>query len=91
MRSGADVSASWCDSGVMRATVDLRDDLLTRPRALARDREMSLWATTELIEAALTRSEGAAEVEISPVTGLPVIHIGRVMTSEDVASLWADE
>jgi hypothetical protein len=71
----------------MRTTIDLPDDLHRLARAIARDTSRSLSATVadlmrrglgEMREPALARSER---------TGLPVVRLGKVVTSEDVRSL----
>ncbi len=72
---------------VMRTTVDLPDELHRQARAIARDTHRTLSATiADLIRRGLNsgRADGLAT---SSVTGLPVISVGRVITSEDVRSL----
>jgi len=72
---------------LMRTTIDLPDDLHRLARAIARDTSRSLSATVadlmrrglgEVREPELTRSER---------TGLPVLRLGKVVTSEDVRAL----
>jgi hypothetical protein len=36
-------------------------------------------------------SEGSSELAISSRTGLPVVHVGRVITTEDVRQLEDDD
>jgi hypothetical protein len=81
----------------MRTTIDLPEDLYEVARSLARDTSQSLSATVaELMRRGLYQvgSEGGpppGTITRSPLTGLPVIHIGRVITTEDVRSLEDDE
>lgn len=71
----------------MRTTVDLPDDLHKLAQSIARDTHRSFSATiVDLIRRGLDagRSEGPST---SSVTGLPVLTLGRVITSEDVRAL----
>jgi predicted transcriptional regulator len=71
----------------MRTTIDLPDDLHKQALALARDTSRSLSETVaELMRRGL-RNELTEPASISPRTGLPVVHIGRVLTTEEVRSL----
>lgn len=71
----------------MRTTIDLPDDLLAAARSLARDRGTSLsQAVAELVRRGLGQSTPAT-IERSAATGLPVIRLGRTLTSADVRSL----
>lgn len=75
----------------MRTTIDLPDDLHRQARAIATDSGRSLSQTvSDLLRRAL-EGGGAGPVETSQVTGLPVVRLGRVVTSEDVRSLEDDE
>ena len=71
----------------MRTTVDLPDDLHRQAQAIARDTRRTVSETiADLMRRGL--GQGAvASVRDSQVTGLPVIHLGTVVTSEDVRSL----
>jgi hypothetical protein len=71
----------------MRTTVDLPDDLHRQAQAIARDTRRTLGETiADLMRRGL--GQGAvAHVQESQLTGLPVIHLGTVVTSEDVRSL----
>ena len=71
----------------MRTTVDLPDDLHKQAQAIARDAHRTLSATVvDLIRRGLDtgRIDG---LRASAVTGLPVVTVGRVISSEDVRSL----
>ena len=78
----------------MRTTIEIPDVIHARAKALAHDRGVSLSATLGEIVIeyfAPSRGQSPLEAETSPVTGLPVRHVGRVLTSEDVTSLWDNE
>lgn len=71
----------------MRTTVDLPDDLHKQAQAIARDSHRTFSATiADLIRRGLDtgRADG---LRTSTVTGLPVVSVGRVITTEDVRSL----
>ncbi|GFG85166.1 antitoxin [Mycolicibacter algericus] len=71
----------------MRTTVDLPDDLHRQVQAIARDTRRTLGETVaDLMRRGL--GQGAVtRVQESQLTGLPVVHLGTVVTSEDVRSL----
>ncbi len=75
----------------MRTTIDIPDDLHTQAVAIARDTHQSLSRTIAgLIRRGL--STGApGEIATSARTGLPVVHLGRTITTEDVRRLEDDE
>lgn len=76
----------------MRTTVDLPPAVHRRASELARARRQSLSATiAELTTIGLARLGEPATIATDENTGLPVISIGRPLTSEDVASLLDDE
>ncbi len=63
----------------MRTTLDLPDDLLDTAKSIARGRKQTAGlAVADPMRQALeqTASAGVDEVQISPLTGLPVIHLG---------------
>ncbi len=71
----------------MRTTVDLPDDLHRQAQAIARDTHRTLSSTiADLIRRGLA-SGRADGLGTSTVTGLPVVSVGRIITSEDVRSL----
>ena len=75
----------------MRTTIDLPDDLHQRALSIARDTSRSLSATVaDLIRRGLGEAT-AAEVSRSERTGLPVVRLGSIITSEDVRALEDDE
>lgn len=74
----------------MRTTVDLPDDLHRQLQAIARDTHRTFSDTAaDLIRRGLGHG-GRAEVSRSPKTGLPVIRLGAVVSTEDVRSLEDD-
>ena len=75
----------------MRITIDLPDDLHAQAVAIARDTHQSLsQAVAGLIRRGLgTGAPG--EVAKSSRTGLPVAHLGRTITTEDVRRLEDDD
>ena len=75
----------------MRTTVDLPDDLHRQLTAIARDTHRTLSQTiTDLMRRAMGH-DSAAAVSPSPRTGLPVLSVGTVITTEDVRALDDDE
>ena len=68
----------------MRTTLDLPDDLLMTARSIARGRKQTLGqAVADLMRTALS-GPPTHEARISPITGLPVVYLGRPTTLEDV-------
>ena len=77
-----------CD---MRTTIDLPDDLHRQAQAIARDTRRTLSETVaDLIRRGLGAGKPAA-VSTDPRTGLPVVSVGTIVTSEDVRSLDDDK
>lgn len=75
----------------MRTTVDLPDDVHRLAQAIARDSGSSLSETIgRLLRAALSGS-GPVRVSTSSQTGLTVVSVGHVVTSEDIRALEDDE
>lgn len=71
----------------MRTTVDLPDDLHNQALAIARDTHRTLSETVaDLIRRGLGAG-GTAAISRDPRTGLPLVSVGMVVTSEDVRSL----
>ena len=71
----------------MRTTIDLPEDLHQRAKRIAHDTSRTLSETVgDLIRRGL-EGRAAAAMERSERTGLPVVAIGRVVTSEDVRAL----
>jgi predicted transcriptional regulator len=75
----------------VRTTIDLPDDLHRRARALAYETSRSLSETiAQLVRRGLGEGR-AADLALSERTGLPVIRLGTVITSEDVRALEDDQ
>jgi len=75
----------------MRTTLDIPDDLHAQAVSIARDTHQTLsQAVAGLIRRGLS-SGNSGEVTRSARTGLPVAHLGRTITSEDVRRLEDDD
>jgi hypothetical protein len=71
----------------VRTTIDLPDDLHKQALAIARDTRRTLSETvSELIRRGLGTGK-SGPMSTDPRTGLPVVSVGSVVTSEDVRSL----
>ncbi len=74
----------------MRTTIDLPEDLHQRALSIARDTHRSLSQTVaDLIRKGLETGE-PGRLSVDPLTGLTVIDVGHVVTTEDVKSLEDD-
>jgi Arc/MetJ family transcription regulator len=74
----------------MRTTVDLPADLHAQAVAIARDTHRTLSETVALL---MRRGLGEGQTTAlahSAATGLPVIRLGRIITSDDVRALEDD-
>ena len=75
----------------MRTTVDLPEDLHRQVRAIARDTHRTFSDTVaDLMRRGLSPDIPAA-VSASTRTGLPVLTLGTVVTTEDVRALDDEE
>lgn len=71
----------------MRTTIDLPDDLHRQAQAIAKDTARTLSETVaDLIRRGLGQG-GVAQISRSERTGLPVVRLGKVITTEDVRAL----
>ncbi|MDV3130139.1 antitoxin [Mycobacterium sp. 21AC1] len=76
----------------MRTTVDLPADLHRQAQAIARDTRRTLSETVaDLMRRGLGAGAAGPEISTDPRTGLPVVSVGTVVTSEDVRSLEDEE
>ena len=75
----------------MRTTIDIPDDLHAQAVAIARDTHRSLSQTVAFLMRRGMGSGHPAETVTSDRTGLPVVHLGRTITSEDVRRLEDDD
>ncbi|MGH9118909.1 MAG: antitoxin [Acidimicrobiales bacterium] len=71
----------------MRTTIDLPDDLHRLMTAIANDRRQSLSQTVAEVLRRTLQSDARPSVELDPATNLPLVRLGRPITSEDVRSL----
>ena len=71
----------------MRTTIDLPDDLHKQALAIARDKSRTLSETVAALMRRGLSQGGAGEINRSAVTGLPVVRLGTVVTTEDVRGL----
>lgn len=75
----------------VRTTINLPDDLHRQAVAIARDTHRTLSETVvDLIRRALGPGSTTA-LSKDPRTGLPLVSIGKVVTSDDVRSLEDEE
>ncbi|GDY30545.1 antitoxin [Gandjariella thermophila] len=71
----------------MRTTIDLPDDLHRQAMSIARDTHRTLSETVaDLMRRGLVGG-GTTETSRSDRTGLPVVRLGTVITTEDVRAL----
>jgi hypothetical protein len=76
----------------MRTTVDLPPGVHRRARDLAQQRHQSLSAViADLTTRGLATLGEPVQLTTSPVTGFPVISLGRKVTSAEVADALDDE
>jgi hypothetical protein len=75
----------------VRTTIDLPDDLHKQALAIARDTRRTLSETVaDLIRRGLGPGSTTA-LSKDPRTGLPLVRVGTIVTSEDVRSLEDEE
>jgi hypothetical protein len=75
----------------MRTTIDLPDDLHRRATSIARDTSRTLSETVaDLMRRGLGQGQ-ATSIDRSELTGLPIVRLGTVITSDDVRELDDDE
>jgi Arc/MetJ family transcription regulator len=75
----------------MRTTIDLPDDLHKQALAIARDTHRTLSETVADLMRRSLRAGHSAALSTDPRTGLPLVSVGTVVTSEDVRSLEDEE
>jgi hypothetical protein len=71
----------------MRTTLDLPDELYRLAQSIARDTSRSLSATVADLMRRGLGEKRSGPLSRSDRTGLPVIRVGTVITSEDVRAL----
>jgi predicted transcriptional regulator len=75
----------------VRTTIDLPDDLHKQAQAIARDTHRTLSQTVADLMRRGLAAASAAPLSVDSRTGLPVVSVGMVVTSEDVRSLEDEE
>jgi len=75
----------------MRTTVDLPDDLHNQALAIARDTHRTLSETVADLIRRCLGAGGTAAISRDARTGLPLVSVGTVVTSEDARSLEDEE
>ena len=71
----------------MRTTIDLPDDLHRQAMSIARDTSRSLSETVaDLMRRGLGQGPGP-NISRSDATGLPLVRLGRTITTDDVREL----
>ena len=71
----------------MRITIDLPDELHKQALAIACDTRRTLSETVADLTRRGLRAAGPAAISADPRTGLPLVSVGTVVTSEDVRLL----
>jgi hypothetical protein len=71
----------------VRTTIDLPDDLHRLMTAIANDRRQSLSHTVAEVLRRALQADARSSTEVDPATNLPLVRLGRTITSEDVRSL----
>ena len=74
----------------MRTTVDIPADLHAQAVAIARDTHRTLSETVAFLMRRGLGESRAGELAHSAATGLPVVRVGRMITTEDVRALEDD-
>jgi hypothetical protein len=75
----------------MRTTIDLPEDLHKQAIAIARDTSRTLSETVAYLMRRGLHHGRSSGISRSPQTGLPVLRLGTVITSEDVRALEDDD
>jgi Arc/MetJ family transcription regulator len=71
----------------VRTTIDLPDDLHKQALAIARDTHRTLRETVANLMRRGLGAGGTAVISIDRRTGLPLVSVGTLVTSQDVRSL----
>ncbi|WP_127501476.1 antitoxin [Actinoplanes solisilvae] len=75
----------------MRTTIDLPDDLHRQASSIARDTSRSLSETVAMLMRRGLSQGSRGEITTSAVTGLPTVHVGTTITTDDVRALDDDQ
>lgn len=69
---------------IMRTTLDLTEEAYNLAKAIARERDLSLGRTVSEIIQQYAHPKGPAPSRVVLKDGLPCIHVGRLVTNEEV-------
>ena len=75
----------------MRTTIDLPDDLHRQAISIARDTSRSLSETVATLMRRGLSQGLKGEIARSAVTGMPIVHLGTMITTDDVRALEDDQ
>jgi predicted transcriptional regulator len=75
----------------VRTTIDLPNDLHKQAQAIARDTRRTLSETVADLMRRGLQAASATAISVDPRTGLPLIRVGTIVTSEDVRTLEDEE
>ena len=75
----------------MRTTIDLPDDLHRQASSIARDTSHSLSETVAMLMRRGLSQGLRGEIATSAVTGMPTVHLGTTITTDDVRALDDDQ
>lgn len=75
----------------MRTTIDLPDDLHRQAMSIARDTSHSLSETVATLMRRGLSQGLTGNVGRSAMTGLPTVHLGTMITTDDVRALEDDQ
>ena len=75
----------------MRTTIDLPDDLHQQALSIARDTSRTLSETVAFLMRRGLSQGLKGEIARSAVTGMPTVHLGTVITTDDVRALDDDQ
>lgn len=76
---------------LMRTTIDIPDDLHRHAQAIARDTHRTMSETVVDLMRRGLGTGASTDISTDSRTGLPVVSVGTIVTSDDVRSLEDDE
>lgn len=71
----------------MRTTLDLSDEAYAIAKAIARERNVGLGRAISDVILSLKAPPAQAAARVEIVDGLPLVSVGRLVTSEDVRAI----
>jgi hypothetical protein len=72
---------------LMRTTIDLPDDLHEITRAIAHDSQQTLSETVAGLLRRALEAPSTSAIEDDELTGMPLIRLGRPITTDDVRAV----